>query len=194
MIKSGKYLWPLVGLVILIQTAALLKIVRDRDRLIKDGREITMSVVPVDPRDLMRGDYVILNYSLSPLRTEEIPGANLEGLSSGSVVYVTLAPGEGNRWKAVGASASPPEFTIPENVLVKARVQTIWHDESTKRTEAHVRYGIESYFVPEGTGKAIENKIRSGKVEALVAIGRDGTAALKGIVVDGHRFVDPPML
>jgi uncharacterized membrane-anchored protein len=57
-----------------------------------------------------------------------------------------------------------------------------------------MRYGVETYFVPEGTGRALESKVRDHKIEAIVAVGADGQAALKGLVIDGERHVDPPLL
>ena len=51
--------------VALVQTAALAWIVVDRDRLLKHGQEVVMQVTPVDPRDMFRGDYVILGNPLS---------------------------------------------------------------------------------------------------------------------------------
>ena len=32
------------------------------------------------------------------------------------------------------------------------------------------------------------------KIEAIVAVGADGTAVLKGLVIHGERHVDPPLL
>ncbi len=58
----------------------------------------------------------------------------------------------------------------------------------------NVRYGIENCFVPEGTGRALEDKVRAHKIEAIVAVAADGTAALKGLIVDGERHEDPPLL
>ena len=56
-----------------------------------------------------------------------------------------------------------------------------------------MRFGIESYFVAEGTGKVLEDSVREKKIQALVAIGTDGSAALKGLVIDGQRHEDPPL-
>jgi uncharacterized membrane-anchored protein len=60
--------------------------------------------------------------------------------------------------------------------------------------QVNVRYGIETYFLPEGTGRALETEVRGGKIDAIVAVDATGTAALKGVVIDGKRHVDPPLL
>ena len=50
MIDKQNWLWPLLVFVALVQSAALFKIVYDRDQLLKSGREITIPTRPVDPR------------------------------------------------------------------------------------------------------------------------------------------------
>ena len=61
-------------IVALAQTGVLAGMVVDRVRLLKTGREITLPIVPVDPRDLFRGQYVRLGYDIS-----RIPVNLLEG-------------------------------------------------------------------------------------------------------------------
>jgi len=53
-----------------------------------------------------------------------------------------------------------------------------------------VRYGIESYFVPEGTGKALETQVRDRRIAALVAVDRGGNSAIKGLKVDGKTIYE----
>lgn len=51
--------------VAVLQTGALAAMILDRAHHVASGREIVLPVVPVDPRSLFRGDYVILNYEIS---------------------------------------------------------------------------------------------------------------------------------
>ena len=195
MIDKQKWLWPLLVFVALVQSAALFKIVYDRDQLLKSGREITIPTRPVDPRDTFRGDYVMLGYDISPLRKSTLPSdANFEGLRAGSPVYVTLTPDGAGGWKAVKVTADYPQQIAASDIVLKGRVESIWRPENTSDVQLNIRYGIESYFVPEGTGKALETKVRERKIEAIVAVDASGSAALKGLVVDGERHVDPPLL
>ena len=57
-----------------------------------------------------------------------------------------------------------------------------------------LRYGIESYFVPEGTGRALEAHLREIRIEAVLAVGRDGDVAIKGLKVDGKLVAEEPLL
>ena len=49
---------------------------------------------------------------------------------------------------------------------------------------SRIRYGIESYFVQEGKGKAYEDAVRRSKLWARVALAADGTPALRGLVIE----------
>jgi uncharacterized membrane-anchored protein len=195
MIERRTLLWPLLLMVALVQSAALFKMVYDRDRLLKSGREITMPTQPLDPRDIFRGDYVTLGYDISSLRKSNMPQqTTFDDLRPGSIVYVMLTPDSATGWKGVGVTPDYPRQVAPTDVVLQARVKTLWQAENKSDALLGVRYGIESYFVPEGTGKALETKVRERKIEAIVAVDADGTAALKGLVVDGERHVDPPLL
>ena len=113
MIASYKRFWALCAAVALVQTAALAKIVYDRQSLLKTGREITMQVLPVDPRDLMRGDFVTLGYELSPLTMSDAKnGAPLDGIERSTFVYVTLQPAADYRWTVTKFSRTYPAGEI----------------------------------------------------------------------------------
>ena len=87
--------------VAVIQTAALLYIVIGRDQLLKTGREVVMQVIPVDPRDIFRGDYVVLGTPLSLLTFGDGKLGDLpQGLERGDIVYVVAAPGPDGVWQA----------------------------------------------------------------------------------------------
>ena len=48
-----------------------------------------------------------------------------------------------------------------------------------------MRYGIESFFVPEGKGLELEKAVRDKKIAARIAVDGKGRAAIKGLLVDG---------
>lgn len=195
MIVKRTLIWPLLGAVALAQSAALFDMVYARDRLLKTGREITLAVRPLDPRDIFRGDYVTLGYDINTLKkssTETDPDFN--GVSRGSVAYVTLKGAPGGEWAVTHVGSRYPSQVAADEVVLKGRVKYVWNAGNDPEMTIQVRYGIENYFVPEGTGRALEDKVRSHKIEAVVAVAADGTAALKGLVVDGERHEDPPLL
>jgi len=56
-----------------------------------------------------------------------------------------------------------------------------------------VRYGIESYFVPEGQGKRLEVLAREKRMAALIAVDAKGNAAIKGLIVDRALQYEEPL-
>ena len=56
-----------------------------------------------------------------------------------------------------------------------------------------VRYGIESYFVPEGQGKRLEALAREKRMAALIAVDARGNAAIKGLIIDGKLQYEEPL-
>lgn len=194
-----KYAGALFALVALLQIGALGKIVYDRQSLLTSGREIVLPVQPVDPRDLFRGDYVILGYDITqvPLPTA-IESSNLGVVRRGDAVYVTLMPAADGSWTVSGLATEYPAHATASSTVLKGRVTYAppleVRSSATAAQKISVRYGIESYFVPEGTGRKLEADVREKKIQAIVAVGSDGTAAIKGLVIDGERHVDPPLL
>jgi uncharacterized membrane-anchored protein len=196
--------WRGVALVAALQLGILVYMVWSRVDLVRHGREITVDVVPVDPRDIFRGDYVVLGYPFSTAAgpvTPEATGTGAAGevaLPEGSYrnapVFVTLAPGEGAGWSRVRIDARHPKSVEAGHIVLKGHVDHVWPGPEGKGPQGRIRYGIESYFVPEGEGREIEKMVREKKVRAVLAIGADGTAALKALEVDGKRIHEQPVL
>ncbi len=144
--------------------------------------EIVVRTEPIDPRDYFRGDYVILNYEFS--RRPESNGA-------GTVYAILEQDADSHLWKRVGWSDTLPERNRPDAKRAAIRGKyTKWQ---------HIRYGIEKFFVEEGTGKEIENAGNlwfftdsqpRQEVEVTLRVMPDGRAAVKDVkLVDA----DPPI-
>jgi uncharacterized membrane-anchored protein len=178
--------WLAIAIVGLVQTVVLAGMVYGRVTLLNDGREITTEVIPVDPRDLFRGDYVILGYAFG---RDQVPVP--EGTRRGDRIYVTLREAAPEQWEVVSASADrlpPPD---PSNVVLSGIVDYLYEAQG-QPPKAQIRYGIESYFVPEGTGRALEQKVRDKKISAVLSVGASGEVAIKALVVDGQRVHQEP--
>jgi uncharacterized membrane-anchored protein len=195
MMVNRKWLWPLLAGVAVIQSAALFQMVYDRNHLLKTGRELTLAAHPLDPRDIFRGDYVTLGYDISTLtRPSADSDPDMSSLTPGSNVFVTLSPKAEGGWTETQVGRAYPSKLAPDDIVLKGTLLSTWKSENPPQTRVNIRYGIEQYFVPEGTGRALEDKVREHKIEAIIAVGADGTSALKGLVVDGERHEDPPLL
>ena len=157
---------------VVLQVLILFGMMVPRGSALLTGETVLLRVVPVDPRDLLRGDYVILGYEIS-----RVPPGGIQGLGSfdegrGQTVYVTLIPEpDGQHYRGGGMSTQPP----PPGVRFI---------RGTLTGPARIEFGIESYFVQEGKGKEYEDAIRSRRLSAEVALTPDGRAALRGLRIE----------
>jgi uncharacterized membrane-anchored protein len=182
-----------LAVVALLQSGAVASMVYERHRLVQSGREIILPVRPVDPRDIFRGDYVTLSYDISRLTNETASPERIPaGLSKGDDVFATLTPSGDGTWTLKTLTPSFPTAVASGDVVIKGHVQSLWRGPEQEAT-LNVRYGIEQYFIPEGTGSELEAKVRDKKIAAIVAVAPSGEAALKGLVIDGERRADPSL-
>jgi uncharacterized membrane-anchored protein len=178
-----------LAIVALVQTGVLASMVIDRVRLLKSGREITLPIVPVDPRDLFKGEYVRLGYDAS-----NVPAKLLEGAAPGrnDAFYVVLEKNAGGAWQPAKISRALPAETSPDRIVLKARSLWGWPQVAGPSATVRVRYGIESYYVTQGDGPALEKLAREKKLAALIAVDSGGNAAIKALVADGvPRYEEP---
>jgi uncharacterized membrane-anchored protein len=180
----------LFGIAILLQCALLILMVFDRVQILRGGTEVTLQTRPVDPRDLLRGDYVVLGYDIS-----QLPAGALAGQPSperNPVVFVKLAPDAGGVYQAVSVHAAPVAVTAPE-VLIRGRVT--YSCGSSGRTfcdRLTIRYGLENYFVPEGEGRKLEQARNQQKLRVVAAVLPSGRAAIKRLLLDGEPVYEEP--
>jgi len=184
MSTERRNLWLAIAAVALGQAAVLGWMIWDRTSLLANGREVVLDVAPVDPRSLFRGDYVVLDYDIARF---ELPQGTVAPAKN-APFYVKLKKGADGAWATSGGSAGWPESVAPDEVVIAGRVDRV--SGGTVR----VHYGIESFFVPEGTGREIEQMVGDRKISALIAIGSGGQAAIKGLMSDGQRVYDEPLL
>jgi uncharacterized membrane-anchored protein len=186
-------IWIGAVAVALILSAALAWMVYGRVSLLKTGREMTVEVIPVDPRDFFRGDYVILGYTFTTTGDVMLPA----GTKMGDRIYATLKPEGGSKWSLLKVSANYPDRVEAEHRVLRGVARFVSRGRSVSDTEptpGRVAYGIESYFVPEGTGRELETKILEKKIEVVLAVAENGESAIKALLVDGKRVHEEPIL
>ena len=86
------------ALAALIQCGILLFMIQSRASILQNGTEVVLKTEPVDPRDLLRGDYVTLGYSISNFPATEIEGEANARVEESSPVYVALKKGADGIW------------------------------------------------------------------------------------------------
>lgn len=180
----------------LVLCGLILIIVVQRAEILRNGQEVRLEVVPVDPRDLFRGDYVVLGYRIG---TINIPSDVPTSFARGQQVFVTLSRDGSNTSKAVAISAERPAVSGTEIIIsgVVSAASTCQLNEAgvsdckLGRRAVGVRYGLESYFVPEGEGKNIEFTPKA-LLEVVAAVAPAGQAAIKRLLIDGKPVYDEP--
>ncbi|NWG46654.1 MAG: GDYXXLXY domain-containing protein [Alphaproteobacteria bacterium] len=193
--------WLRILIVFLAQAGVLGAMIAGKMHTLRTGTELILDTAPVDPRDIFRGDYVILNYTLSLVPAHLL--TDPEGVNSGDTLYVTVErTAEGSAGAVLGLSETLPP-PAPDRVTLKGVVdgirQTALEVDATgavlSEREAmrfQMVYGIESYFVPEGEGGALEalRNAGIGALRVLVAVDAEGTAAIKALIVNGERVAE----
>lgn len=166
----NKKIFILIGIFWLV---IILGFIAIKEFTLQSGKEVILKTQPVDPRDLFRGDYVVLRYEISRLDMASLQSDGV--FSIDDKVYVALDIVDGYA-VAEGLYKGQPK----QGLFIKGTVRQI------NANTASVEYGIESYFVPEGRGYEIERA--RGKLEVKVAIDRYGNSLIKNILIDGKEF------
>ncbi|RWM77144.1 MAG: hypothetical protein EOR81_19055, partial [Mesorhizobium sp.] len=101
---TGKRLIISAVALALVQIGFLSWIIAGRAAILRDGRQVLLRVEPIDPRDLLRGDYILLSYDISRIPVKliaNIPAGKLT--SDDTPIVVRLKQGAGGHWGATKA-------------------------------------------------------------------------------------------
>jgi uncharacterized membrane-anchored protein len=148
---------------VVLQVVILVTMILGRTVPYIGAQTILLQVEPIDPRDMFRGDYVTLGYSIN-----RIPSGTYQ---AGQPVYVTLVPNaDGRHYRAGQFLVEPPT----SGVFIRGTAQSAYR----------ARFGIESYYVQEGTGHDYENAVRRRSLWAEVALDGHGNPSLRRLVIE----------
>lgn len=165
--------------VALLQIGFLVSMIAGRAAVLRDGQEVLLVVEPVDPRDLLRGDYVTLGYNISRLPAALFAGLPPKGAEGERrAVHVRLKAGEDGIFQPVAARFGEGFEVAPGEgeVDIAGATHARW---DAGAAFVDVRYGIERFYVPEGEGRAIEADLATRAFRMKVAVARDGAAQIK---------------
>ena len=141
--------WPFFAILFFLVGALALLIIT-QEQVITQGDEIILATRPVDPRDLFRGEYVILRYEIE---SSEIASKAVEGMGKGEALYVRVESSASGTAEIVETSVRKPDFS--NGIWIKGEV-------TGSSFRSSVRFpSIEQFYVPEGAGRPIE-RMRTG--------------------------------
>jgi len=172
----------------LVQLALIATMVIDRASILREGTEVTLQTRPVDPRDFLRGDYVVLSYDISQVPAGELKGKPREGTVP--TVFVKLAPKGDGFYRAVSVHLEPVAVGNGE-ILIRGRIDNWRWCKDCEQLSIH--YGLEKFFVPEGEGRELEHARNQQKLSVVAAVTPSGRAAIKRLLLDGKPVYDEPL-
>lgn len=141
------------------------------------AQTVLLKVQPIDPRDMFRGDYVILSYDFNRVPPGGIPGLPIDSFRTqweevrDRTVYVSLVPeANGKHYRAGTYSITPPA----NGLFLRGKISR-WN---------RIEFGIERHYVQEGTGHKYEEAIRNRRLWAEVRVAADGQGRVETLVIE----------
>lgn len=126
------------------------------------GKTVILATRPVDPFDILRGQYIVINYEINNIPI-------IDGAKEGNSVYVILKEDENKIWRYKSASLSIPK----DEDFIKGSIKSIYGDNM------RIEYGIEQFFFERNA----EFPTRDLTVE--VKISSSGQARISNLLHDG---------
>ena len=166
-------------LVLALQAAWLLGMVATQEYGFVHGKAVLLETRPVDPRDILSGDYLMLRYKISDVPTNLFSPPVKRDLPYGTKIFVALAPGTNQFYVVTRASTNSLAPSSDAEVVLSGKCTYAWWNATNS---IHVGYGIERYYVAEGTGNP------QGKLTARAVVPASGCAKLQQVFLDGKPY------
>ena len=162
-----------------LQVAILVAIPAKNVLTHKTGTLVLLKTAPVAPYSIISGYYVILNYVIST--PTDVSGWQMDNKVK-EIVYVILEPDptdELGSWKAVQVSRDLPTNLAPRQVAIKG------HHQGRR-----IKFGIETYYIPESMRRTLANKISKNikDVRVAVKVSSSGDSALVGLKIGADTY------
>lgn len=158
-----------------LQTGVLATMISSSAGILADGVAVRLIAQPVDPRDLLRGEYVVLGYEFSNLDAALLEGPWPE--AAGEVTLnVRLAPSDDGYWHPVKGSFG--ELPAEEGTVVLRSLPFQYEPQSQPPAQISAQYGLERYYVPEGQGKVLEEARNDRQLVVTVHVTPEGEAGI----------------
>lgn len=170
----------LLMLLLALQSAWILGTTFQQERALSVGKTVMLETERVDPRDLLRGDYLILNYKISQVPTNLFSPPVKAELPYGTKVFVALAPGTNQFHEVLRAGMNKFGPAEGEIVVIGKSVGRRWNATNA----VHLEYGLERYYVAEGKGNP------TGKLTVQAVVPASGRASIKQVFVDGKPYAE----
>ncbi|CDX58640.1 Conserved membrane protein [Mesorhizobium plurifarium] len=191
---TGKKLIISALVLALVQIGFLSWIIAGRAAILRNGKEVLLKVEPVDPRDLLRGDYISFNNNISRIPVKLIANIPQGAFSSDDdSITVRLKKGADGYWQPTAAwLGKAPAPAAADEADIAGHVAAGWDLRSPDMMIAP-DYGIDRFYVPEGEGVAIQDDIRVRPFGIKLALAADGTAQIKALMDGDKTLFEEPL-
>ncbi|HWF19046.1 MAG TPA: GDYXXLXY domain-containing protein [Verrucomicrobiae bacterium] len=170
-------------LVIALQSLWVIGTVAVQEFTLRTGTGIMLETQPVDPRDLIRGDYIHLRYTINSVSMSSFQPALSTNPLPGATVFVQLE--KNNEFFAVKSASLKAMKGDSEHPVLRGKIGNQWFaGRPAANASVNVVYGLEQFYVHEGTGNP------RGRLTAEIAVRSSGSAVLKQVYVDGKPYAE----
>ena len=166
---------PLLRLLVAAQVLYILGVAGAGYATTALGQQVMLATTPIDPRDLLYGDFVRLRYAIS-----ESPLSRWHGDAAPKrrqSVFVLLAPGPDSLSTAVGVYPQAPTPGVGQAVL-RGWVTDVYP------ASVNLRVNLERYYVPEGSGLRLEKAGRRHPLRVRVSVAPWGQARITDVAAE----------
>ena len=160
-----KFSWMIILGTLLLFLGVFNHGVFKKEQLMDQGRLILMELAPVDPRSLIQGDYVRLEYALGRSMAADSPSAS--GLAALEIDGMGVA-------RSIRTIASLEELRIGELPI-----------KYSKRSRRGIQIGAESYFFQEGKAEKYEKAKYGG-----IKLDPKGNSLLIGLYDESFQKIE----
>jgi uncharacterized membrane-anchored protein len=188
---------PVVALLVssVLLVGMLLFMILDRAAILRDGVEVIVRTAPVDPRDLMRGDYVQLRYEDISSVDGSLFAGKMPAQEGLVALWLTLVAGDDGVSTVKAISFEKPDTGEPGEVYLKSKPfgWTKSDMDGIANRRLSLQFGIERYYLPEGEGLAIEDARNDRRTTVAIRISAAGEAQIVRLMIDGKALYSEPL-
>ncbi len=165
-----KYKWLLIGGNLILLLAYFNWSVVRKEQTLKEGKLVLFRLAPVDPRSLMQGDYMALNYEVADIKQNHLADS------------FALVP-----WRGYAVIVLDSNRVAKIVRLQPDKSELATNEQLIKYHKGHfdmLKLGAESFFFEEGKGEPYTKAVYGG-----LRVDSDGNSILVGLYDDRFRLI-----
>jgi len=178
-----KLIITLFILVVLLQLIVPAKMIYEREDIISTGKEYKFKTAPIDPSDVFRGKYIILNYLENTVKVQKI----YQWMHNANI-YLTLATDKNGYAKVQTITMEKPTGNTD---FIKVKTGYVNHEDKT----LFIDYPFNRFYMEESKAydaeMAYNESLRdtSNITYGLVSI-KNGEAVLRDVLIGETSIIE----